>query len=135
MNRLTGKITALSGRDGIVLVKILSAGGLALTSVILESPETAHFIREGITVDILFKETEVMIGKGDVSGISVRNRIPGEITSVKLGEILCQVELRTNGAVIRSIITKEAATDLRLSVGDHVIALVKSNEISLAAHD
>jgi molybdopterin-binding protein len=60
---------------------------------------------------------------------SARNRLPGVVTAVKLGDIMAQVDIRVGDNHIVSIITREAADDLGLKEGDQVIAIIKSTEV------
>jgi len=66
---------------------------------------------------------------------SARNRLPGTITAVKLGGVMAQVDIRVGDNHIVSVITREAAEDLDLNVGDHVFAIVKSTEVMVAKQD
>lgn len=135
MNQFKGKIQNIKAHNGIVLVELHALNGIQLTSVIIESADTAKFIRLENEVKVLFKETEVMIGKGDVSTLSVRNKIPCTIVSLQSGEILSQIDLETEKTKIKSIITTNACKQLHLKTGDKVFALIKSNEISLSEND
>lgn len=60
---------------------------------------------------------------------SARNRLPGVVTAIKLGDIMAQVDIRVGDNHIVSIITREAADELGLKEGDHVIAIIKSTEV------
>ena len=66
---------------------------------------------------------------------SARNRLPGVITALKLGGVMAQVDIRVGDNHIVSVITREAAEDLDLKEGDHVIAIVKSTEVMVAKQD
>lgn len=63
---------------------------------------------------------------------SARNRLPGTVTAVKLGEVMAQIDIRSGDNHIVSVITREAAEDLDLKVGDQVYAVIKSTEIMVA---
>jgi molybdopterin-binding protein len=60
---------------------------------------------------------------------SARNRLPGVVTAVKLGNVMAQIDIRVGDNHIVSVITREAAEDLDLKEGDHVIAVIKSTEV------
>ena len=45
---------------------------------------------------------------------------------------MASVKLAVEGGELTSAITKEAATDLALTAGTRVVALIKSTEVSLA---
>ena len=136
MNSLTGEIAAITTEHNISLVKVL-AGSQLFYSVILDTPDTSPWLRTGSPVRLLFKETEVMIALPTSTPlqISVRNQLPCHITAILSGTILCELTLALpEGPQIRSIITRAACDALSLKENDPIIALIKTNEVSLA-HD
>lgn len=135
MNQLTGKIKEIRTQAGISLVKINTLEELEFTSVIIESPEMSPYLQKDKEVQILFKETEIIIAKGDITNIGIQNKIPCVIKTIKSGEILCQLNLLFREIEINSIITKNTCEQLNLQEGENVFALVKSNEVSLSVHD
>lgn len=135
MNILKGKISEIKTHEGISLVQINHVDQLVFTSVVIDTPDTADYMQKDRDVKILFKETEVCISKDTSPYISIQNKIPCIIKSLKLGVILCQVDLKYGETEIKSIITSNACSQLKLKAGDHVFALIKSNEISLSAND
>ena len=65
--------------------------------------------------------------------LSIRNQIPGTVTSVTPGEVMATVKTRlTGGQDITAAITLEAVKELGLAEGSAVRAMVKSTEVSLA---
>jgi len=64
--------------------------------------------------------------------LSIRNQLPGTVTDIATGGAMASVKLAVEGGELTSAITKEAATDLALTVGTRVVALIKSTEVSLA---
>ena len=63
---------------------------------------------------------------------SARNRLPGTVTGIKLGEIMAQVDVRVGDNHIVSVITREAAEELGLAEGDAVFVIIKSTEVMVA---
>lgn len=66
---------------------------------------------------------------------SARNRLPGVVMAVKLGDILAQVDVRVGDNHIVSVITREAAEDLNLQEGDEVFVVVKATEVMVAKEE
>ncbi|WP_189316192.1 TOBE domain-containing protein [Streptomyces brasiliensis] len=65
--------------------------------------------------------------------LSIRNQLPGTVTTVTPGEVMATVGIRlTGGQLLTAAITQEAVTDLGLAPGAAVRALVKSTEVALA---
>lgn len=63
--------------------------------------------------------------------ISGRNQLVGRIVDLKFDGLLAQVTLSVGGQHITSIITADAARELRLQKGQTVAALIKSTEVMI----
>jgi molybdopterin-binding protein len=61
--------------------------------------------------------------------ISVRNKLAGTVKEVRLGAVMAEIIIQVGDNQIVSAITKDAAEDLALKVGDKVTALVKSTSV------
>jgi molybdopterin-binding protein len=62
--------------------------------------------------------------------LSARNKLKGVVKAIEKGEVAATVKIEINGpATITSMITKEAAEDLKLKVGDTVAAVIKASEV------
>lgn len=61
--------------------------------------------------------------------LSARNRLPGTIVRIRLGEVMAQITIRVGRNLVDSVITRESAEQMELAKGDRVAALVKSTEI------
>ncbi len=134
MNILSGNITSIQGSESLSLVKI-AVENTIFTSIIIDTPESNVYFKIGKVVKIYFKETEVIIAKNEPLNISIQNKIPCTIISMKLGEILTELHLRFGEFNIKSLITTNALKTLNLKNGDAVLALIKTNEISLSPND
>jgi len=134
MNTLSGNITAIQSHEGISLVKVKSNDTI-FTSIVLDTPETASYLDIGQPVQIIFKETEVIISKDLNPNISIQNRLQCTIESIKKGVLLSQINLNFGGTIVESIITTNACEQLQLEKNDTVLALVKTNEVSLSPND
>jgi len=63
--------------------------------------------------------------------ISGRNQLIGRVTEIKVSGLLAQVKLSIGGQAITSIITADAAREMRLKVGETAAALIKSTEVMI----
>jgi molybdopterin-binding protein len=63
--------------------------------------------------------------------VSGRNQLVGRVTGVKVEGLMAQVSLSIGGQHITSIITADAAREMRLKVGDKAAALIKSTEVMI----
>jgi len=61
--------------------------------------------------------------------ISVRNKLAGTVKEVRLGAVMAEIVIQVGDNQLVSAITKDAAEDLALKVGDKVTALVKSTSV------
>lgn len=134
MNILKGIIVEIQSYEGISLVKVKSHDFI-FSSIVLDTPDTADYLKENKAVKVIFKETEVIISKDLNLQISVQNQIPCIVKSVKKGIILSQINLVADKQNIQSIITSNACEQLNLKENDNVVALIKTKEVSLSADD
>ncbi len=126
MNKLTGFIKEIKSCEDIVQISINIKGEI-FTSLILSSNEVYKI---GQKINILFKETEVMIATIS-SKISARNAFICKITDIKNGDILSSISFDFYGDKIVSIITKNALLDLNCKENEEFMWFVKSNEITI----
>lgn len=65
--------------------------------------------------------------------LSTRNQISGTVLSVSTGEAMAVVKVQLAGSdqVLTSAITRDAAADLGIAVGQQVTLLVKATDVAL----
>ncbi|MDT0677283.1 TOBE domain-containing protein [Autumnicola musiva] len=131
MNTLKGEISAIHSSGSLSMLSIL-VKGLQLKVIVVETPETASYLRTGKEINLLFKETEVILACGPFSAISIENRIPGTIIKILQGELLSEIKISTLQGEITAVIANTAIEELQLSKNTEVIVMVKSNEIMLS---
>nr|WP_245245590.1 TOBE domain-containing protein [Methylocaldum sp. RMAD-M] len=127
---MPGIILAVASEGDISLVDVAVEEN-TLTAMLVETAETAPYLRAGNAVSVLFKETEVSLGKALSGRLSLRNRLQAEVVEMLKGELLAEVKLDCGGHRLVSIVTRRAAERLELAVGDRVEALIKANEVML----
>ena len=66
---------------------------------------------------------------------SARNRLPGKVTKLKLGEVMAQIDIQVGEHTITAAITRDSAEDLALKEGDEVVAIIKSTEVMVGKLD
>ena len=130
MNKLRGTITAVESADHLSIVDV-EVGGVTLSSIVLETPETTSYLRAGHAIDVVFKESTVSIGKNLSGLLSQRNRLEARITVVEEGKILTRLVLDFHGATVVSLITTRSANSMAIKAGDIVQAVIKSSDIAL----
>ena len=131
MNNFEGFIKTVHVNGNLSIVDIEVTSDILMKAIIIDTPETASYLKSNAKVSILFKETEVIIGLGDQSGISLQNKIPAIITFVEIGNLLCKLDLKSDAGIFTAIISAAAAAALDLKVEDEVTAMIKLNEVML----
>ncbi|MBS1839623.1 MAG: helix-turn-helix transcriptional regulator [Acidobacteria bacterium] len=74
---------------------------------------------------------EVSERRGAFRKISGRNQLIGRIVAIKYDGLLAQITLRIGEQQITSLITADAAREMRLKPGERAAALVKSTEVMI----
>ena len=132
MNVLTGEIETVTVQGSLSLVRV-SVGSTRLSAIVIDTPDTAPYLTPGNTIRVIFKETEVIIGKGTEHAISLQNKLEGHVRSIESGKLLSKLTLDTTVGQVVSIITTNAVEQLRLQEGSEVTAMIKTNEMMLSA--
>lgn len=77
------------------------------------------------------EEKDVLAGRRNFRRISGRNQLVGRIVEVRYSGLLAQVKLSIQGQRISSIITADAAREMRLEKGQTAAALIKATEVMI----
>ena len=78
-----------------------------------------------------FERGDVGLRRGQFRKISGRNQLIGRVVAIKFSGILAQVTLSIGEQHITSIITADAAKEMRLKPGERAAALIKSTEVMI----
>jgi molybdopterin-binding protein len=79
----------------------------------------------------LTDEKDIQTGRRNFRRISGRNQLVGRIVEVRYSGLLAQVKLSIGGQRISSIITADAAREMRLEKGQTAAALIKATEVMI----
>ncbi|MBI9064974.1 MAG: TOBE domain-containing protein [Marinilabiliaceae bacterium] len=131
MNVLTGQIETITIQGSLSLVRVL-VDQIPLTAIVIDTPETAAYLVPDNVIKVIFKETEVIVGKGGDHQISLQNRLSGRIHAIETGQLLSRLVIDTHAGQVVSVITANAVEQLALKVGSEVTAMIKTNEIMLS---
>ncbi len=64
--------------------------------------------------------------------VGARNKLEGEVVTIKRGAVMCQVLVRiAGGANMESVMTMDSADEMALKVGDKVRVAVKAVNVLL----
>jgi molybdate transport system regulatory protein len=131
MNIFKGKITSIKVSGSLSLVEV-NVGDILFKSIVIETPGTAAWLVDDNEINVIFKETEVVIGKGSQHAVSMQNKIPGKIFEIDNGALLSKITIVTPVGKVVAIITYNAVQQLQLQVGETITAMIKTNEIMLS---
>ncbi|MGC4983737.1 TOBE domain-containing protein [Streptomyces sp. DT193] len=131
-NQLPGTVTSVTPGEVMATVKVRLDAGQEITAAVTLEAVRELGLTPGSAVRALIKSTEVSLATGPVDGLSIRNQLPGTVTDVASGGAMARVKVRVAGGELTSAITGDAVSDLGLSAGSEVVALIKSTEVSLA---
>lgn len=132
-NQLDGTILSVSRGEAMAAVKAQLASGQELTAAITRESADELELIAGLPVTMLVKATDVALATGAVGDLSIRNQLPGRITSMTGGAAVTTLKVAVDGgAALTAVVTNDAVNDLDLSEGDEVLALVKATEVSVA---
>jgi len=131
MNSLSGIIKQIEVNGSLSLVGI-KVGECDFKSIVVETPDSAEFLKIDGPISVLFKETEVIISTDSNPQISLRNKMKATIQTIDKGTLLSKLTMDTNAGKVVSIITTNAVKQLSLVEGGQVLAMVKTNEVLLS---
>ncbi|WP_103068843.1 TOBE domain-containing protein [Aquimarina sediminis] len=131
MNILKGKIKTIKSSGSLSLVTI-DIQGIFFSTIILETPSTASYLIPENQIKVIFKETEVIIGKDIEHAISIQNKIAGKILEIKKGDLLSKLTIETRIGRLIAVITSDILYQLQLEINENIIAMVKTTEIMLS---
>jgi len=131
MNILKGEIESIRVNGGLSIVRV-QVGDLKFSTIVIDTPKTDKHLKKGNEIQVIFKETEVIIGIGNMDGISLRNKLFGEVVSIESDKLLSKIVVKTSVGNITSIITSNAVEQLQIKMGSMVTAMVKTNELMLS---
>ncbi|MBC9796896.1 TOBE domain-containing protein [Sinomicrobium weinanense] len=132
MNSFSGHIADIRTSDALSVVTVNINASVSFKAIVIDSPETASYLTKDHPVNVLFKETEVVIGTGEALAVSLQNKLKGTISALEKGPLLTRVAIHTSAGEIVSVISTASADELDLKESTNVTAMIKLNEIILA---
>ena len=128
MNQITAQVQEIQSVQNLNILK-LTCKDTPLKMTTLDLNET---ITKESQVVLTCKPTSVAIGKNIQGELSFSNQLHVKIISLEVGQLLCALKLQFEEFVLESIITTDSQKSMQLQVGDEVIALIKSTDLSIA---
>ncbi len=132
MNRFEGSIAKIDSHGHLSMVTVSVSGGLSVRSIVIETPETARYLKTGQEIAVLFKETEVILCTVETPAISIQNRFEVMVREIEEGSLLSRILLQGEVGELAAVIPSETLSLLGLQTGKKVMALIKTNEVMLS---
>jgi molybdopterin-binding protein len=99
-----------------------------------KTPGGHHRVPES-EIDRLIPKTlergDIQLRRGNFRKVSGRNQLIGRVVAIRFGGLLAQITMSIGEQHITSIITADAAKEMRLKVGERAAALIKSTEVMI----
>ncbi|MCJ7765109.1 MAG: TOBE domain-containing protein [Thiovulaceae bacterium] len=127
MNKLSATITDIKSVDSVNVVTF----DVAKRTMKMMSLELSETLVVGSKVMLGAKATNIALAKEANSMMSISNQLDVRIERIDMGALLCSVKFDFAGHLLESIITRDSALKMQLAVGDTVVALIKSSELSI----
>lgn len=67
-----------------------------------------------------------------ITRVNTRNQFCGTVISLRLGDVMSELEIETSAGVISAVITTSSVERLNLKVGDNALALFKAADVLVA---
>lgn len=132
MNKLPGKIKHIKNSEYLSEVTIALENNAMFNVFLVETPQTASYLKPEQKINLLFKETEVIISKNLTPEISIQNQLKAEIIEIKPGKILSEILLKSAVGEIKSLLGSTLLQQMNFAESQEVLILVKANEIMLS---
>lgn len=131
-NQISSTIKEITVDNVNALVHLITSSEENIFANISKNSVENLNIKIGSEVVAIFKSNNVMISTNENIGLSARNKIKGTVLELNFSEVNCEVIIDIGkNQTITSLITKNSAEELKLSLGCNVIAVIKSSDIMI----
>jgi len=127
MNKINAKVINIESVENLNIVTF-STNTTQLKMMSLDIPKN---LKLDSRVVLSFKATTVALAKGLQGELSYSNQLSSKIVSLKVGALLCSLNLEFEEFNFESIITVDSQKRMHLQREDKVIALIKSSDLSI----
>ncbi|EIJ43061.1 molybdenum-pterin binding domain protein [Beggiatoa alba B18LD] len=133
-NQFKGTVAKIAKGAVNAEVTLKLAGDVEVVASITVSSLDRLGLKEGQSAIALIKAPQVILVSADTKlKFSARNHLAGKVASIEKGAVNTIVSVTlAGGAVLKSVITEDALSDLGLKEGVAVAAVFKSSSVILA---
>ena len=126
MNRVFGEIVKIDYKDNFSVVEVNTKLGNLFVAV-LETPETASYLKEMNRINLLFNPTELLIFK--IKDEALLNMFDCKIIEIEKGKLLSKILLEKEGIKLESLVLTKQVDKYDLKIGDRVFCHIKPASI------
>jgi len=127
MSKIIAQVSNIQNVDNLNIVTF----DCQKTTLQMISLDLSDKVKIGKSMLLRVKPASVAIGKNIEGELSYSNQLKVKIISLKIGKLLCSLQLQFHDFIIESIITVDSQKRMHLQLNDEVIALIKSSDLSL----
>lgn len=131
MNRFQGHITSITTHGSLSLVGV-TVSDTVLQALVIETPESASYLQIDTPITVLFKESEVSLGKGINLPVGILNALPGIVQSITKDILLSELFISTAIGVVSVVVATSVVEQLQLVLKDGVSVFVKCTDLILS---
>jgi molybdate transport system regulatory protein len=134
-NKFEGTISSVNAGPVSTEVVLDLGGGDQLVAVVTSASAQQMGLKSGKKAIGLVKAPSVVIVT-DAAGyrFSARNQFSGKVVRVTKGGVNSEVTIRLSGGnEVSAVVTNEAASELQVTSGQSVTALIKASQVILGA--
>ena len=132
MNSFKGQIEKVETHGKLSIVSFDMGLEIILKAIIIDDIHSAPHIEKGRNIQVMFKETEVILSSELNPNLSIENRIVGKVLEIEKGHLLSRIKIETPIGCIISVVSTEALNKLNLIANTEVLVMVKLNEIIIS---
>jgi molybdopterin-binding protein len=127
VNRIDATVKAIEETDVVTYIRV-ECGDTPVCLIKAKSPE---WLAVGDRVCCTFQEASVCVSKDCPGRVSIENRLPATLASVREGASLCELTFESGVGKIVSLITARAYETLGLETGCGATVLLRGVDIHL----
>lgn len=131
-NKMKGEVINVNKGAVNGIVKVNFGSNTVSATISLEAIKELG-ITEGKQVTAIAKATDVMVGVGEIKGISARNIFKGEVVKINEGAVNSIVNIKVEDTLFSATISKEAVEELKLAEGKEASVIIKATSVMIMA--
>lgn len=128
--KMEGKIVEIKKGAVNGIVKLKFGSNIVSSTISLAAIEELG-LEAGKEATAVAKATDVMVGVGEIKGISARNLFKGKVVKIDEGAVNSIVSIDVEGTAFSATISKEAVEELKLKAGEEATVIIKATSVMI----